>query len=86
MSSSMRGSLALAAAIATLAVLGNAPAQAKFGGGHSSSHETTVKKTPTPGGPVPMPYPNVSAKTKHPAGLLRGNSTGNRKGGRYLAQ
>jgi hypothetical protein len=54
------------------------------GSPNASQHsDRTISKTPTPAGPLPIPYPNVGKTAKQPATYLRGNNGGNRKGGRY---
>lgn len=49
---------------------------------HAGSNGTTVAfpdvcKTPTPGGPVPMPYPNVAKSSDTASGAKKVNADGN---------
>ena len=40
------------------------PASTNGGGNCMTTGPTDVCKTPTPGGPVPMPYPNIAQNTQ----------------------
>jgi len=44
------------------------PASTKAGGQFMTPGPTDACKTPTPGGPVPMPYPNIAMLTQANAG------------------